>query len=312
MTKSKSKSKQKSSKSKLKLKGTRGPPPPRISFDEVQSRLVRFYEKRAPEKLENPQMLDKIVERVAGNEQHVDALFAKLQQKYPKKLKTTNDSTKAATTVEEYIPPLLRPVEFDQDHSQTQSSDGMTTVNLNTSNAHDHKSAKSHVSNNSPSQKTGVLRRFRNGVEYLDSHCGNGIMVARHRQVTVKYVGYLIEEDKTKGPLFDRGTLTFKVGCGEVVKGLDDGLKNMREGGKRNLLIPSALGYGSRGAGPSIPADTDLMFKVEVVRVGSRREQVRKEKAKTRKRAARRGGGAGRRPQKQQKQRSIRPCVGLF
>jgi len=61
---------------------------------------------------------------------------------------------------------------------------------------------------------------------------------------------------------------TFKLGAGQVIKGWDEGVSGMRIGGKRKLLVPSALAYGKRGAGNVIPPDAELHFEVELLEVG--------------------------------------------
>jgi len=61
--------------------------------------------------------------------------------------------------------------------------------------------------------------------------------------------------------------IRFPVGVGSVIDGWDEGLQLMRKGSKFQLLIPSYLGYGSEGAPPQIPADTDLIFDIEVLDV---------------------------------------------
>ncbi|RZA33731.1 MAG: FKBP-type peptidyl-prolyl cis-trans isomerase, partial [Lysobacteraceae bacterium] len=57
------------------------------------------------------------------------------------------------------------------------------------------------------------------------------------------------------------------LGAGMVIKGWEQGVQGMKVGGKRTLIIPSALAYGKRGAGGMIPADADLIFDVELVNV---------------------------------------------
>ncbi|MFA6527229.1 MAG: FKBP-type peptidyl-prolyl cis-trans isomerase [Candidatus Babeliales bacterium] len=88
------------------------------------------------------------------------------------------------------------------------------------------------------------------------------------QQVTVHYTGWL-EQDGKPGMKFDssvdRGEkFTFVIGVGQVIKGWDEGVLDMKVGEKRRLTIPAKLGYGARGAGRIIPADATLIFDVEL------------------------------------------------
>lgn len=84
--------------------------------------------------------------------------------------------------------------------------------------------------------------------------------------VTVDYKGTL-----TSGKQFDssfgKAPFVFTLGQGEVIRGWDMGVKGMRVGGKRQLVIPAALGYGAQGAPPDIPGGATLVFEVKLYRI---------------------------------------------
>jgi len=106
------------------------------------------------------------------------------------------------------------------------------------------------------------------GLQYVDIVEGTGAMPQPGQRVTVHYTGTL--EDGTKfDSSRDRGRpFTFQIGVGQVIKGWDEGVGTMRVGGQRKLVIPSELGYGSRGAGGVIPPNATLLFDVELLRIG--------------------------------------------
>jgi len=95
------------------------------------------------------------------------------------------------------------------------------------------------------------------------------------QRVTVHYTGWLLEADgKTLGKKFDssvdRGEkFSFTIGIGQVIKGWDQGVLDMRVGEKRRITIPANLAYGSRGIGGVIPPNATLVFDVELFEVNS-------------------------------------------
>lgn len=101
-----------------------------------------------------------------------------------------------------------------------------------------------------------------------DDVAGTGAAAKAGDSVTVNYVGAL-----TSGKVFDasanHGTdgFTFTLGAGQVIRGWDEGIVGMKVGGKRTLVIPAALAYGPRAVGDVIPANSDLVFQVELLKI---------------------------------------------
>ena len=111
-------------------------------------------------------------------------------------------------------------------------------------------------------------------VEIIDRVVGKGKEATVGSKILVHYTGWLHKPlaPKQRGKKFDssldRGDpLEFQLGAGMVIKGWEQGVQGMKIGGKRTLIIPSALAYGKRGAGGMIPPDADLIFDVELVNV---------------------------------------------
>ena len=108
-----------------------------------------------------------------------------------------------------------------------------------------------------------------NGLVIKDLIEGEGKQAQDFNKVVVNYTGKL--ED---GSIFDsslnpgREPFSFTLGVGSVIKGWDIGVKGMKVGGKRQLTIPSVLGYGEKGAGNVIPPGATLIFEVELLEVG--------------------------------------------
>ena len=118
-----------------------------------------------------------------------------------------------------------------------------------------------------PGKEAGKEVVTASGLKYVDLKVGEGDEAKAGKVVEVHYTGWL--ENGTKfDSSRDRGEpLKFKLGVGTVIKGWDEGLAGMRVGGKRRLLIPSALGYGKQGAGGLIPPNANLVFEVELLGV---------------------------------------------
>ena len=109
------------------------------------------------------------------------------------------------------------------------------------------------------------------GLQYDDTHPGDGDTATAGQYVTVHYTGWLWENGE-KGEKFDSSLdrndpFEFGLGQGMVIQGWDEGVQGMKIGGKRSLIIPPELGYGARGAGGVIPPHATLLFEVELLGV---------------------------------------------
>lgn len=98
-----------------------------------------------------------------------------------------------------------------------------------------------------------------------DVQVGGGDEAKAGHTVSVHYVGTLTSGD-TFDSSRDRGRpFQFRLGAGQVIRGWDEGVAGMKVGGKRTLVIPPEMGYGSRGAGGVIPPNATLVFDVELL-----------------------------------------------
>jgi len=106
------------------------------------------------------------------------------------------------------------------------------------------------------------------GLKYIDVVVGKGASPVAGKQVTVHYTGTLDNGKKFDSSVDRKEPFTFVIGVGQVIPGWDEGVMTMKVGGKRKLIIPAKLGYGSRGAGGVIPPNATLHFDVELLNVG--------------------------------------------
>lgn len=111
------------------------------------------------------------------------------------------------------------------------------------------------------------LTTTESGLQYYDMQPGTGPSPGPGQTAVVHYTGWLQDGTKFDSSL-DRGEpFEFAVGAGQVIPGWDEGVASMQVGGKRQLVIPSELGYGQQGAGGVIPPNATLVFEVELLEV---------------------------------------------
>ena len=138
---------------------------------------------------------------------------------------------------------------FSSSTPQQETTEVATTTNTQT------------ASTTQPAENTTQLQA-------IDEVIGTGATAEAGDSVTVSYVGSL-----TDGTVFDasanHGTtgFTFNLGAGQVIKGWDEGIVGMKVGGKRKLIIPASLAYGDQAVGGVIPANSTLIFEVELLKV---------------------------------------------
>jgi FKBP-type peptidyl-prolyl cis-trans isomerase FkpA len=128
-------------------------------------------------------------------------------------------------------------------------------------------------SQSQPKEKSAMtLPKAVNDLISIDQKVGDGAEAIPPVEVIVHYTGWLYDPSKPEGhgdkfdSSVDRGEpFTFYLGGGQVIRGWDEGVAGMKIGGKRTLIIPSHMGYGSRGAGGVIPPYATLMFDVELL-----------------------------------------------
>jgi peptidylprolyl isomerase len=115
--------------------------------------------------------------------------------------------------------------------------------------------------------KVGQTMEMPSGLKYVDEVIGTGAEPKTGEHVTVHYVGTLTNGTKFDSSRDRNEPFTFVIGEGEVIKGWDEGVATMHVGGKRKLIVPPQLGYGSQGAGGVIPPNATLIFEVELLNI---------------------------------------------
>ncbi|MGB9107413.1 MAG: FKBP-type peptidyl-prolyl cis-trans isomerase [Telluria sp.] len=112
-------------------------------------------------------------------------------------------------------------------------------------------------------------------VKIVTETAGTGAAAASGNRVQVHYTGWLYSATavNNKGVQFDtsvgagKAPIEFVVGANNIIPGFSQGVNGMKVGGKRTVIVPSSLAYGSAGSPPVIPGNADLVFDLELVKV---------------------------------------------
>ncbi len=104
------------------------------------------------------------------------------------------------------------------------------------------------------------------GLRIIDIHVGTGAEAKLGDTITVQYTGYLADGTIFDGPAIHGGPQQYQLAVGSLIQGWIDGVPGMKIGGKRRLVIPSALAYGASGKG-QIPPNATLTFDIELVSI---------------------------------------------
>jgi FKBP-type peptidyl-prolyl cis-trans isomerase len=120
---------------------------------------------------------------------------------------------------------------------------------------------------NNSQQNITMQENLPAALQIVDLKVGAGAEALPNKLVVVHYVGTL--EDGTKfDSSKDRGQpFEFYLGAGQVIRGWDEGVKGMKVGGLRKLIIPSDMAYGDAGIPGVIPPKATLIFEVELLEV---------------------------------------------
>ncbi|MDG1463346.1 MAG: FKBP-type peptidyl-prolyl cis-trans isomerase [Gammaproteobacteria bacterium] len=120
----------------------------------------------------------------------------------------------------------------------------------------------------------GDLQGALTELSIKDILVGDGDEAVQGQTAVMHYTGWLYEPTAPdlRGKKFDSSLdrnqpFPFILGTGQVIRGWDEGVAGMKVGGKRELIIPPDMAYGSRGAGGVIPPDATLLFEVELLGV---------------------------------------------
>lgn len=105
------------------------------------------------------------------------------------------------------------------------------------------------------------------GLVYEDLHCGKGTEAIGGSSVTIRYTAALEDGARFDSSSDRGGSFVFPLGHGQVIQGLEEGVRGMRAGGARRLEIPPDLAYGDAGFPPEVPPGATVIFRVQLLEV---------------------------------------------
>ncbi|OGL30947.1 peptidylprolyl isomerase [Candidatus Saccharibacteria bacterium RIFCSPHIGHO2_12_FULL_41_12] len=103
-------------------------------------------------------------------------------------------------------------------------------------------------------------------LQSIDTQVGTGAEVKAGGKVTAHYTGAIASTGKIFQSSLDSGQ-PFTASLDGVIKGWQQGIPGMKAGGKRRVIIPASLAYGDQSPSPDIPANSDLVFDIELIDV---------------------------------------------
>jgi FKBP-type peptidyl-prolyl cis-trans isomerase len=133
------------------------------------------------------------------------------------------------------------------------------------SSGEERKKAIEEAAKNALASHTEGMQKTASGLYYKIIKEGSGAKPEKGSKVSVHYKGTLLDGTEFDSSYQRKQPIEFTVGIGQVIAGWDEGILLLNKGAAARLLVPSHLGYGTRGAGGVIPPDTTLIFDVELV-----------------------------------------------
>lgn len=111
------------------------------------------------------------------------------------------------------------------------------------------------------------MTRTPGGVYFQDTFLGSGQEARRGRQLVLEYTAWLPDGTAVASSAESGRPLTRVLGGTEMIRGWQEGLEGMREGGRRKIVVPAHLAYGTAGLPPRIPPQAVLVIRTELVDV---------------------------------------------